>query len=199
MADGLLPRTGFVDRFQRQGDFDEFSAMIHGAVPLISAPQTEWFQCIATLSICLTNEANKAKMTNEASYKPSDSNMLQNYGAVLWRKIYSRSHPLRHIIRLPPRAIVPRDVPQLAVLVLHGEARSAGASTAHATVLAEPVAARISGIRPLRSPGDDERVAPCSSPGPTRACACTPPPCQGAGRNAGRAAAALLSHGPGVR
>src|SRR5207245_6938089 len=56
-----------------RADFDEFSAVIHGAVPLISAPQIEWCQCIATLSICLTNEANEANMTDEASYKPSDS------------------------------------------------------------------------------------------------------------------------------
>src|SRR5438876_163223 len=138
-------------------------------------------------------------MTNEASYKTSNSNVLQNYGAVLWRKISSKSRPLRHLIRLPLRATVPRGVPQRAVCVLHGEARSAGALTGPATVLARPVVTRTLDIRHLRFPGDAERVAPCSSRGPIRACACRPPPCRGAGRNAGRAAAALLSHGPGVR
>src|SRR6266511_969155 len=106
-----------------------------------------------------TNEANGANMTNDASYKPSDSNALRNYGAVLWRKISSRSRPSRHIIRLPPRATVPRGVPQRSVRVLHGEARSAGASTGPATVLVRPVAARTSDIRHLRSPRDAERVA----------------------------------------
>ena len=51
-----------------------------------------------------------------APYKSCDSDMLQNYGAGLWCKIYSKNHPSLHIIRLLLRATVPRDVLQPAVL-----------------------------------------------------------------------------------